>query len=343
MLPPMRILFVTPGEAAGSHLPFVRREAEALRAAGHQVDAFGFDNRRYSLAHFVGQVIELRAAIRRLRPDVVHAQFGKFNALVAACAATGLAPLAITFRGTDINRNTRYTALRSTLGVAASQVAALFARGIVCVSREIRDKVFARRFRPTLVVPTGVDLKVFVPGDRAAARARLGFGAGERIVLFNSGRNPAVKDPELAAEAVEDARRRIGALRLVVLDGSAAPDEVPHYMNAADCLLVTSKTEGSPTVVQEAMACNLPVVTVDVGDVRERLAGVSNCAVVSRCPLALGVALADVLRSPQRSDGRAHAAALGLDAIAARLTDFYRAMLPRRGQGDFGSKYRSAE
>jgi teichuronic acid biosynthesis glycosyltransferase TuaC len=114
-------------------------------------------------------------------------------------------------------------------------------------------------------------------------------------------------------------------------------------MNAADCLLVTSKTEGSPTVVQEAMACNLPVVTVDVGDVRERLAGVSNCAVVSRCPLALGVALADVLRSPQRSDGRAHAAALGLDAIAARLTDFYRAMLPRRGQGDFGSKYRSAE
>ena len=167
------------------------------------------------------------------------------------------------------------------------------------------------------MLPTGVDLKTFVPAERAAARRRLGLGADERIVLFNSGRNPAVKDPELAAEAVEDARRRIGAVRLVVLDGSAPPDEVPHYMNAADCLLVTSKTEGSPTVVQEAMACNLPVVSVDVGDVRERLEGVSGCHVVARCPLALGVALAEVLKAPRRSDGRKHAAALGVDAIAA--------------------------
>jgi glycosyltransferase involved in cell wall biosynthesis len=339
----MRILFVTPGTLAGSHLPFVRREAHALRGAGHHVDVFAFDNSRYSPPHLVDQVLRLKAEIRRLRPDVVHAQFGKFNALVAACAAAGLAPLAITFRGTDINRNTRYSGLRSALGVTASQAAAFFAGGIVCVSREIREKVWFSGKRKTLVLPTGVELKIFVPGDRAAARARLGLGQNERIVLFNSGRNPAVKDPELAAEAVEDARRRLGSLRLVVLDGSAPPDEIPHYMNAADCLLVTSKTEGSPTVVQEAMACNLPVVSVDVGDVRERLAGVSNCAVVARCPLALGAALADVLRSPRRSDGRTHAAALGVDAITARLAGFYQEILLKRGDRDLGSKYSSAE
>jgi glycosyltransferase involved in cell wall biosynthesis len=326
----MRILFVTPGEATGSHLPFVQREAEALRGAGHLVDFFGFDNSRYSVGNFFAQALDLRAAIRRLRPDVVHAQFGKFNALLAALAAAGLAPLAITFRGTDINRNTRYSTLRSSLGIAASQLAALLASGIVCVSREIRAKVLFSKNRKSLVLPTGVDLKTFVPGERAAARRRLGLGADERIVLFNSGRNPAVKDPELAAEAVDDARRRVGAVRLVVLDGSAPPAEVPHYMNAADCLLVTSKTEGSPTVVQEAMACNLPVVSVDVGDVRERLDGVSACHVVARCPLALGVALADVLKAPRRSDGRKHAAALGIDAIAARLTGFYEDLQPKR-------------
>jgi glycosyltransferase involved in cell wall biosynthesis len=339
----MRILFVSPGELTGSHLPFVRREAHALRNAGHQVDVFGFDNSRYAPAHLVDQVLRLKAEIRRLRPDVVHAQFGKVNALAAACAAAGLAPLAITFRGTDINRNTRYSGLRSALGVAASQVAAFFAGGIVCVSGEIRDKVWARRLRRSLVLPTGVDLKAFVPGDRAAARARLGLGQDERIVLFNSGRNPAVKDPELAAEAVEDARRRVDNLRLVVLDGSAPPEEIPHYMNAADCLLVTSKTEGSPTVVQEAMACNLPVVSVDVGDVRERLAGVSGCAVVARCPLALGAALAGVLRAPRRSDGREHAAELGVDAITARLAGFYRDILLKGGDRDLGAKYHSAE
>lgn len=343
MLARMRILFVTPGALTGSHLPFVRREAEALRACGHQVDVFAFDNARYSPGHLAGQVLALKAAIRRLRPDVVHAQFGKFNALVAACAAAGLAPLAITFRGTDINRNTRYSGLRSALGIAASQLAAFCAAGMVCVSREIREKVWVSHKKNTLVLPTGVDLKTFVPGDRAAARARLGFGADERIVLFNSGRNPAVKDPELAAEAVEDARRRVEGLRLVVLDGSAPPEEIPHYMNAADCLLVTSKTEGSPTVVQEAMACNLPVVSVDVGDVRERLEGVSGCAVVARCPVSLGLALAEVLREPRRSDGRAHASALGLDAITARLTGFYQQILGKRGDRDLGAKYRSAD
>jgi teichuronic acid biosynthesis glycosyltransferase TuaC len=129
----------------------------------------------------------------------------------------------------------------------------------------------------------------------------------------------------------------------VVLDGTAHPEEIPLYMNAADCLLVTSRTEGSPTVVQEAMACNLPVVSVDVGDVRERLANVSECAVLAgRDPVALGRALAAVLRDPRRSDGRTHAAALSVEAIAARLTDFYGTLLGKRRNRDFRAKYRTA-
>ena len=173
----MRILFVAPGAQNGWHMPFVWREAEALRAAGHEVELFRFDNRRYR--RFPGELGRLRAAVRALRPDLIHAQFGKFNALLAAL---GGAPFVITFRGTDINRNPRYSVLREALGIGASQLAACFARGIVCVSGEIRDKVWARRWRPALVQPTGVDLRAFKPMDRAAARARLGYAPHERIV-----------------------------------------------------------------------------------------------------------------------------------------------------------------
>jgi teichuronic acid biosynthesis glycosyltransferase TuaC len=271
--------------------------------------------------------------VRRFRPDLVHAQLGRMNALAAACGAAGLAPLVVTFRGADIDRHTRYSALRSAVGVVASQLAALLASGVVCASRGIRDRVLARRWRPTLVLPSGVDLKSFVPAERAAARARLGFGADERIVLFASGRNPAVTDPELAGQAIDDARRRAGTLRLVVLDGELPQEDLPHYMNAADCLLVTSKTGGSPAAVQEAMACNLPVVSVEVGDVRERLDGVSECAVVARCPMALGMAVADLLRAPRRSNGRKHAAGLGLEALASRLASFYSEILPGKKMG----------
>jgi glycosyltransferase involved in cell wall biosynthesis len=322
----LRVLFVVPGVLVGAHLVFVRREAEALRALGHEVEVFGFDNRSYRPWHYARQVLALRAAVRRAAPDLVHAQFGKFNALAAACA--GGAPLVITFRGTDINRNTRYSSLRALVGVEASQLAARAACGIVCVSREILSKVRAARARAAIVLPTGVDLVTFVPGERMAARRALGFGAHERIVLFNAGKNPAVKDPELAAAAVEEARRRVGEVRFVVLDGTARPDDIPLYMNAADVLLVTSKTEGSPTVVQEAMACNLPVVSVDVGDVRERLQGVAACTVVEgRDAAALGAALAALLHAPRRSDGRIHAAELDVRTIARRLVEFYRSIL----------------
>jgi glycosyltransferase involved in cell wall biosynthesis len=310
-------------------LVFVRREAEALRAAGHVVEIFGFDNSSYLPWHCARQWFELRAAIRRSKPDVLHAQFGKFNALLAACAAAR-APLVITFRGTDINRNTRYSWLRSAIGLAASQLAAFAAGGIVCVSREIHSKVWARHARASIVLPTGVDLRIFVPEDRLAARRTLGYRAEERIALFNAGRNPAVKDPELAAAAVAEARQRIGDLRFVVLDGTVQPDDIPRYMNAADCLLVTSKTEGSPTVVQEAMACNLPIVSVDVGDVRQRLEGVSACAVVERDPVTLGAAMAALLRAPRRSNGRLRAAQIDVKVIAAHLVDFYTTALGRR-------------
>jgi len=345
---PLRILFVSPGVLEGSHLVFVRREAEALRAAGHEVDVFGFDNDSYRPWRLAAQVLKLRQAIRRARPDVVHAQFGKFNALVSALALffsyeKPNPPLVITFRGTDINRNTRYSWLRSALGLAASQLAAFAARGIVCVSGEIRSKVLAHRTRACIVVPTGVDLRTFVPLERDAARRRLGLGADEKIILFNAGRNPAVKDPELAAAAVAEAEKHVGGVKFLVVEGNVRPEDMPLYMNAADCLLVTSRTEGSPTVVQEAMACNLPVVSVDVGDVRERLAGVKNCAVLPRRdPAALGLAVATLLRNPGRSDGRHHAAALSVEAIAARLADFYATLLGKSLHSHFGAKYRAA-
>lgn len=326
----MRILFVAPGGQRGTHMPFVRREAEALRALGHEVEVLGFDNRSY--LNFFAEWRKLRAAVEHSKPDILHAQYGKFTALMAAFAG---APLVITFRGTDINRNTKYSLPRSVSGILASQLAAFFARGVVCVSNEIRTKVWARRCRPAIVLPTGVDLRLFRPMDRAAARRTLGYAAHERVVLFNASKNPDVKDPALAQAAVDHAAARMDHMRFVVLDGTVRPEDIPLYMNAADALLLTSRTEGSPTVVQEAMACNLPVVSVDVGDVRERLEGVQHCTVVSsREPALLAAELIRLLENPRRSDGRMHAAALGIGSIAARIAEFYRVVggFPTRPQ-----------
>ena len=76
-------------------------------------------------------------------------------------------------------------------------------------------------------------------------------------------------------------------------------------MNAANVLVLTSTHEGSPNVVKEALACNLPIVSTDVGDVRERVAGLDNCVVCEDDrPETVAAALEQALDSGEFVNGR---------------------------------------
>ena len=103
-----------------------------------------------------------------------------------------------------------------------------------------------------------------------------------------------------------------------------------RLMCAVDCLLMTSKTEGSPQVIKEAMACGCPIVSVDVGDVAERTEGVSGCFVVkSREPRDIAEALNKAIAFEGKTNGREHVLAAGLtnEQVAARLEAIYREIL----------------
>ena len=77
-------------------------------------------------------------------------------------------------------------------------------------------------------------------------------------------------------------------------------------------------------MLREALACNLPVVSVDVGDARVRLARVSGCILAtSERPEAISAALVTVLKAGQRVDGAAGIADLDEDAIARKLVEIY--------------------
>ncbi|MCL9814028.1 glycosyltransferase [Natranaeroarchaeum aerophilus] len=176
------------------------------------------------------------------------------------------------------------------------------------------------------VIPHGIDLDRFQPADQQAAQEDLGWDPGRKHVLFPYAKGKSVKNAPLAERVVAAARERVGEpIELQFVTG------VPHermsvYMNAADALLLTSDREGSPNSVKEAMACNLPVIATDVGDVRQRLRGVQH-SFVAHDDADLVDCLVSVLDADTDSNGRAVIAELRIEQMGERLLSVYREVL----------------
>jgi glycosyltransferase involved in cell wall biosynthesis len=174
------------------------------------------------------------------------------------------------------------------------------------------------------VIPSGLDLEVFRPMPMLESRRRLGLSEQKKLILFAASRieNPR-KRFDLALDAVELVKKRFDA-ELVVANNVAHRD-IPVYMSACDALLLTSLHEGSPNVVKEALACGLPVVSVDVGDVKQRLEKLDGC-IVCRDATASSIAsaLERVLTCGTRAKGRESIMELDETKITAKVIDVYR-------------------
>jgi teichuronic acid biosynthesis glycosyltransferase TuaC len=326
----MRVLMITrdwPTEAQPDRVPYLVRQAEHLRAAGVDLTVFVLAKTGPRPHRYVRRLRELARLVRQGGFELVHAQTGPAG---LAAMLTGL-PLVATFRGSDVlgtvGPRGGYT-LKGRVLRAASRVVARRADAVIVVAPHL--VCLLPGSREPVVVPSGVDLSRFAPVAREEARARLGLPAGPPLVLFGGRPGNPVKRWNLAREAMRLLGGRMEA-EMVPLDGIAHA-RVPLWMSACDVLLLTSRHEGSPNVVKEALACNLPVVAVNVGDVRERLGGVAGCVVCpDDSPASLAGALERVLRSGARVAGREAVAALDERLLTARVLEVYRRVLAARG------------
>lgn len=146
--------------------------------------------------------------------------------------------------------------------------------------------------REARVIPNGIDLTVFHPGDQAAARAELGLPPQARILLFIAYqvRKNAWKDYPTVQDAVarlaaalpgeeivlvalgEDApEERIGNARILFIPFARDTAVVATYCRAADVYVHAAKVDNFPTVVLEALACGTPVVATAVGGIPEQI------------------------------------------------------------------------
>ncbi len=317
------VLFITnmwPDELRPYYGSFIASQAHSLSAAGIGVDVL-------YVRGFLGPQVYAKAlgAISRIAGrrsyDVVHAHYGH-------TAAVGLGisqrPLVISFCGEDLLGAPREHGItaKSRAELTVFRQLGRFADATITKSLEM-ELALPRRLRArNRIVPNGVDLDLFAPRPRAAARAELGWDADEKVMLFLGDPRDERKNVRLAERAAALVAQRRERTRLHVA-WAIDPLAVPLHMNAADCMVFASRSEGSPNAIKEAMACELPIVATPVGDIPERLRGVPGCWVTDAEPAAIADALLAALDADRTPAARAAVEVLGLGRVAERLLGIY--------------------
>lgn len=307
----MRVLIVT-SYNNGQIAPFVAEQVDALRRSGMECDYYLV--RGKGLSGYLCNRTTLQQKIQSFQPDLVHAHYGLCGLLANLQRQV---PVVTTFHGSDINN----WHLRP-----FSLLAHWLSAHSIFVSDALRRKLGAN-VPHCSVLPCGVDTTLFAPMDREEARRQLYLPTGQPLVLFAGTYADPVKNIELARAALEytpDAR--------LIEPRGYSRKQMALLFNAVDLLLVTSHHEGSPQVVKEALACNCPVVSVDVGDVRDMTNGVQGCCIVERDARKLGQAIQNRLNQPLHAHGRQHLLDRQLDIthVTETITGIYNTVLHAR-------------
>lgn len=300
----MKVLIVA-SYNKGYYAPFILEQAQALRLCGVTVDFFGVTGK--GIKGYIKAFPELKDKISEFAPDIIHAHYGLCGLLANLQRRV---PVITTYHGSDINE-------KSVLPF--SKLSMRLSKHNVFVSKKNVEIAGARK--KYSLIPCGINLPETY--DKGEARSAMNLLPERKYVLFAGAFDNGVKNYPLARAAMD----LLPDAELIELKGYGR-SEVNMLMCAADAILMTSLTEGSPQVIKEAMVCGLPVVSVDAGDVAELTAGVEGCHVCDREPSALAEALEKAVGSG-RTEGMKRILERGLtnDLVAQKVLDIYKSVI----------------
>lgn len=303
----MRILIVASFNK-GWFAPFIHEQAEALKGEGCIISFFGLQGK--GIRGYLKNLPLLKKEIQSFHPDVIHAHYG-LSGLFSNLQRR--VPVVTTYHGSDINEKKV---------LIFSKLSMLLSAWNIFVSRKTMG--IAKPKKKYSLIPCGVDLSDSQLTTKSEARRQMQLEQNKCYVLFAGAFDNAVKNAALAKEAFSMIKN--DNAELLELKGFSR-DEVTLLMCAVDVFLMTSFSEGSPQVIKEAMACGCPIVSVDVGDVKERVDGIEGCFVAStRESEELAELLRKSLEFVGKTEGRQKVIADGLDNkhVAGRLLGVYK-------------------
>jgi teichuronic acid biosynthesis glycosyltransferase TuaC len=318
----MKILIVCSGNAPDFnfeiHHAFI---SDQVIAISHTDSSIQFDYFFINGKGIKGYLLNRSMLFKKIRsflPDIIHAHFA-FSGLLSNLQRH--IPVITTFHGSDINF------VKNRLIAQATVI--LDSRSIF-ISEKLYNLTYFKKNGK--IIPCGVDLEIFNPLNKELALNESNLDPTKKYILFSSHFDNKIKNYNLLKEAIS----QIGdpAIKIIELKGYSRK-EVSLLMNVADVCIMTSFSEGSPQFIKEAMACNRPIVSTDVGDVKWIFGTTDGCYCSSFDPSDVENKIKLALQfsaAKGQTNGRQRIIDLGLDnkIIAERIIDVYNSVLENK-------------
>jgi teichuronic acid biosynthesis glycosyltransferase TuaC len=323
----MRVLHIVSSWSTSSRSyskPFIVSQINSLMHNGIVIDILNLNATDHTLNYITG-IFKVLKKIHDKDYDVVHAHYS-YNAWPAILQRR--VPVIVSFMGNDLFGVLNGRGGQKLVGyfnIFTSTLLINFVDAVIVKSNRMKELINASH---VFVVPNGVDFRSFEARKRRPASDEAAVTVTKKILFLGDPENPRKNFP-LALKAVELLRKDYPKAELTVPFG-LPPQRVSDVMNTADVLLFTSLQEGSPNVIKEAMACNLPIVATDVGDVREVISNTEGCYVTSFETEDVADKLKKALAWGKRTNGRENIMHLEINFIAKKIISVYEYALGRK-------------
>jgi len=310
----MKVLFVCKSSPKYGIVPFIRRQGESIIKQGVDLDFYTVKGN--GVIGYLKQIRHLSSHIKNNNYEIIHAHYGLIG-LLCGLSFSGL-PIVLSVMGSDAygRFNTRGKRIfNSYFIMLLTQISLLFSSRIIVKSKNILD--FIPHKNKAQILPNGVDFELFKPTSNNLMKNRV-------LCLCDP------KDSRKNFKLVKEAMSLINDDNIQLINPfPIEPDNFPKYLNESSVFVLSSYNEGSPNVIKEAMACNIPVISTDVGDAKQIIHNVEGCYITSFNPQDLANKIKKVISLNKRTEGRKNIKHLNSIIIAKKIINIYSKILKK--------------
>lgn len=318
----MKVLLVTnmyPTPETPYYGIFVKEQMEAICKVHKEVSytVFFIDGRK-SQKEYLKSIFAIHKLINKNEFDLIHVHYGLSGLFLLKKLKKNI-PVVITLHGGDIQ-------IEQGKKIQVFLTKLILKKADCAITLNNKMDTIVKQYMPfTKIIPCSVDINTFTPAEKRTIE-------NTKRIIFPSDRSRVVKNYPLFKNVVEILKSKYKIQCSTVEIKNMSRSEVSTLYSTSDLMIMTSISEGSPQVIKEAMACNLPVVSTNVGDVANLLKGVKNSAVSKSMDADMLAELAyQALNNKiEGIDGRDKIKQMKLDddSIGESLFDIYNRLIP---------------